>query len=67
MVIIKREDVTKQGFCKILLRKLRLRASKVFWVGGTRKGGGRLFEFEFEFEGEGGGLGMDAYSRLGAY
>ena len=29
MVIIKRKDVTKQGFCKIL-----------WGVGGTRKGGG---------------------------
>ena len=27
MVITKREDVTKQGFCKTLWRKLRLRAS----------------------------------------
>ena len=27
MAIIKREDVTKQGFCKIVGRKLRLRAS----------------------------------------
>ena len=27
MVIAKREDVTKQGFCKILSRKLSLRGS----------------------------------------
>ena len=27
MVIAKREDVTKQGFCQILSRKLRLRGS----------------------------------------
>ena len=27
MVLTKREDVTKQGFCKTLLRKLRLRGS----------------------------------------
>ena len=34
-------------------------------MGGTKKGGGRLFEFEFE--GEGGGVGVGDYSRLGAY
>ena len=32
MIIITLEDVTKQGFCKILLRKLRLRGS-LFEVG----------------------------------
>ena len=36
----KREDVTKQGSCKILWRKLRLRASLLllfiqFWGGGV--------------------------------
>ena len=38
---------------------------KVFWVGGTRKGGGRLFKFEFQ--GEGVAVGVGAYSGLGAY
>ena len=64
MVITKREDVTKQGFCKTLRRKLRLRASLLlvvipFW------GGGRLFQFEWEWEW--GWVGVGAYSRLGAY
>ena len=55
MVIKKREDVTKQGFCKILRRKLSFRGSLLlvlthFWAGGKGKGGGdgRLFEFERE-------------------
>ena len=59
MVIAKREDVTKQGFCQILSRKLRLRGSpslirtySIFrgWVGG-----GRFIEFEWDQEG--GGVG----------
>ena len=46
MVITKREDVTKQGFCSILWRKRRLRGSLLleliqFWeVGGRGKVGG---------------------------
>ena len=52
MVITKLEDVTKQAFCKILCRKLRLRGSLLlvliqFWGGARDKGvgwGGRLFE-----------------------
>ena len=52
MVITKLEDVTKQGFCKILWRKLRLRGSLLlarihFFSVGRWKGvggGGRLFE-----------------------
>ena len=45
MVITKREHVTKQGFCKILRRKLRLRGGLLllliqFWGGGRGKGGG---------------------------
>ena len=53
MVITKLEDVTKQGFCKILCRKLRLRGSLLlvlihFFIrlGGERRWGwgGRLFE-----------------------
>ena len=61
----KREDVTKQGFCKILWRKLRLPGSlllvprAILWLllvliqclGGAR----------------GKGVGVGAYSRLGAY
>ena len=53
MVIPKREDVTKQDFCKILLRKLRLWGSLVlviihFWGGRRGRGvgwGGRLLTF----------------------
>ena len=53
MAITKREDVTKQGFCKILLLVL------IQFFGWEGKGGGRLFEFEWE--------GVGACSRLGAY
>ena len=46
MVITKREDVTKQGSCKLLWRKLRLRGSLLsviiqvffFWGGGGGAG-----------------------------
>ena len=65
MLITKREEVTKQGFCKILWRKLRPRGSLLSefihssgWGGDKRE---RLFEFDWEEEGVG------AYSRLGAY
>ena len=52
IVKTKCKDVTKQGFCKILWRKLRLRGSLLlvliqFWGGVRGKGvgwGGRLFE-----------------------
>ena len=52
MVITKLEDVTKQGFCKILCRKLRLRGSLLlvliqFFSVGRSNGvgwGGHLFE-----------------------
>ena len=44
MVLTKREDVTKQGFCKTLLRKLRLRGSLklilIPFLGGRGKGVG---------------------------
>ena len=57
MLITKREEVTKQGFCK----KLRPRGSLILefihssgWVGSER-----LFEFDWEEEGVG------AYSTLG--
>ena len=62
-LITKREEVTNQGFCKILGRKLRPRGSLLLefihsfgWVGGER-----LFEFDWEEERVG------AYSRVGAY
>ena len=62
MLITKHEEVTKQGFCKILWRKLHPRGSLLLnlltQVGGK---GERLFEFDLEEEGVG------AYSRLGAY
>ena len=55
MLITKREEVTMQGFCKILWRKLRPRGSLLLefihssWLGG----GERLFEFDWEEEGVG--------------
>ena len=63
MLIIKREEVTKQDFCKILWRKLRSRGSPLleFIHSSGWNGGERLFEFDWEEEGVG------AYSRMGAY
>ena len=63
MLITKRKEVTKQGFGKILLRKLRPRGSLLLeFIHSSGWGGGeRLFEFEWEEEGVG------AYSRLGTY
>ena len=63
MLITKREEVTKQGFCKILWRKLRPRKSLLLkFLNSNGWGEGeRLFEFDWEEEWE------DAYSRLGAY
>ena len=63
MLITKREEVTKQGFCKILWRKLRPRGSvPLEFIYSSGCGGGeRLFDFDWEEEGVG------AYSRLGAY
>ena len=74
MLTTKREEVIKQGFCKILWRKLRPRGSLLLefihssgWIGGER-----LFEFDWEW-GEGGrlfGAGLlltfSAF-RMGAY
>ena len=59
MLIKKREDVTKQGFCKILWRKLRPRGTLLLeFIHSSGWGGGeRLFEFDWEEEGVG------AYSR----
>ena len=58
----KREDVTKQGSCKILERKLCLRGSlllvliQFFW--GGVGGGGHFFEFKWEWEGSGVGWAL---------
>ena len=72
MPVTKREEVTEQGFCKILGRTLRLRGSLLlvliqfqFQSHSHSSGwgeGGRLFEL-----GRRGGGGVSAYSRLGAY
>ena len=64
MLITKREEVTKQGFCKILWRKLRRRGSLLLeFIHSHGWGGGeRLFEFGWEEE-----EGVGAYSRPGAY
>ena len=61
MLITKREEVTKQRFCKILCRKLRPRGSLLleFTHSGGWDGVERLFEFHWKEEGVG------AYSRLG--
>ena len=64
MLITKCEKVlTKQGFCKILWRKLRPQGSLLLeFIHSSGWGGGeRLFEFDWEEEEVG------AYSRLGAY
>ena len=63
MLIAKREEVTKQGFYKILWRKLRPRVSLLLeFIHSSRwDGGERLFEFDWEEEWVG------AYSRLRAY
>ena len=80
MVINKREDVTKQGFCKILWRKLRTSGKslistylKFFRVGGTRKGVGAYLSLRGGRWG-GGGRSFEAgrllhFSalRMGAY
>ena len=64
MLITKREEVTKQGLCKILLRKLGPRGSLLLEVihSSGLGGGERLLEFDWEEE-----EGVGAYSRLGAY
>ena len=63
MLITKGDEVTKQGFCKILWRKLSPRGSLLleFIQSGGWGGGEHLFEFDWKEEGVG------AYSRLDAY
>ena len=63
MLITRGEEVTKQGLCKILWRKLCPRESLFLeFIHSSGLGGGeRLFDFDWEEEGVG------AYSRLGAY
>ena len=63
MLITKREEVTKQSFCKILWRKLHPRASLLleFIHSSGWDGGECLFEFDWEEEGVG------TNSRLGTY
>ena len=55
MLNTKRKEVTKQGFCKILWRKLRPRGSLLLeFIHLSGCGGGeRLFEFDWEEEGGG--------------
>ena len=59
MPVTKREEVTKQGFCKILRRTLRLRGSLLLvlfqfhYHSSGWGGGGRLFEFDWQGEGVG--------------
>ena len=72
MPVTKREEVTKQGFCKILGRTLRLQGSLLLvliqfqfhliiaQVGGVGVGANWVWL-------GGGGGGVFAYSRVGAY
>ena len=55
MLITKRGEVKKQGFCKILWRKLRTRESLLLEIIHSSVWGGseRLFEFDWEKEGVG--------------
>ena len=59
MLITKREEVTKKGFCEILWRKLCSRVSLLleFINSSGWNGGERLFEFDWGEE------GLGAYSR----
>ena len=77
MLITKREEVTKKGFCKILWRKLHPRVSLLLeFIHSSGWGvGERLFEFYWEEEGVGpylrlltfSAFRMGADSRVGAY
>ena len=55
MLITQSEEVTKQGFWKILGRKLRRRGSLLLeFIHSSKWGGGeRLFKFDWEEEGVG--------------
>ena len=63
MPVTKRKEVTKQGFCKILGRKLLLWGSLLLvliqfqfqshYLPSRWGGGGRLFEFDWEEKGVG--------------
>ena len=55
MLITKREEVTKQGFCKMLWRKLRPQGSFLLqFIHSSGWGGGEpLFEFDWKEEGAG--------------
>jgi len=61
MPLTKCEEVTKQGYCKILGRTLHLRGSLLLvliqfqsqYHSSGWGGGGRLFEFDWEEEGVG--------------
>ena len=75
MLITKRDEVTKQGFCKTIWKKLRLVTRVLVLIqfqfqshchSSEWCGGGRLFEFDWQEEGWGGG-GVGTYSKLGAY
>ena len=80
-MVTKRKHVTKQGFCKILWRKLHLRRRLLLvlihfcWAGGERGlgfGCGHFFEFEWKEEGVGAYWFFSTFrvgtnSRLGAY
>ena len=67
MVVTKREDVTKQGFCKILKKTPSLGKSQIsiysFFLSGSGKGVGAYLSLS----GSGRGVGVGAYLRLGAY
>ena len=63
MLITKREEVTKQGFCKILWRKLGPQGSLFLEFIHSSGGGGGEHLFEFDWEEE----GVGTYLRLGAY
>ena len=71
MVITKREDVTMQGFCKILLRKLRLWGSLLlilihfFFRGGRGKGVGRALIWYWVGRRRGGRLWTFSAFRMG--
>ena len=63
MLMTKREEVTKKGFCIILWRKLLPPGSLLLEFIHSSGWGGDEHLFEFDWEEEGVGV----YSRLGAY